>query len=118
MALAQRHGFPTAPFDRPHELAEFLAAYSPPAACVRQGTGAQGAGAPGQAPVPGTHGHGLGHWPVAPLSTVGHLQDLLGLGSGDLRRFAHTRAKNPPPPTSGCATTATGGYSRRPSTPD
>jgi len=83
LALAARHAYPEAPRDRPRELAKFLAACPPLA---------------GAWPVPSVQrwyvaetAMGRSPWPVAPLHTVGDLQDLLGMSTATLLWFADTK---------------------------
>lgn len=81
LALATRHAYPEAPRDRPRELAQFIAACP----AMRSGTVSVtrwyiAETAMGRAP-----------WPVAPLPTVGDLQDLLGLSAESLAWLADTK---------------------------
>ena len=81
LALATRHAYPEAPRDRPRELAQFIAncpAMRPGTVSVTRWYVAETA--MGRAP-----------WPVAPLPTVGDLQDLLGLSPESLAWFADTK---------------------------
>ena len=77
LALATRHAYPEAPRDRPRELARFIAACPPMRGDVTVNRWYVAETAMGRAP-----------WPVAPLHTVGDLQDLLGLRPESLAWFA------------------------------
>lgn len=87
LALTTRHQYPEAPRDRPRELATFLAACPPlidafagdRPPSVRRWYVAETA-------------MGSARWPVAPLHTVGDLQDLLGMSTETLAWFADTRS--------------------------
>jgi RNA-directed DNA polymerase len=87
VALAARHAYPNAPRDRPRELATFVASCPPLAAAfagdrppaIQRWYVAQTA----MGPAP---------WPIAPLHTVGDLQDLLGMSAETLAWFADTRS--------------------------
>ncbi len=91
LALAARHAYPDPPRDRPRELAAFLAACPP---LAKGFTAARRRGEP-----PPTvkqwfvaeTAMGPSPWPVAPLHTVGDLQDLLGMSAATLLWFADTR---------------------------
>jgi hypothetical protein len=75
VALTVLHAYPSAPRDRPRELAAFIQACPSfnPAATVKRWFVAPTAMAAPRPP-----------WPVAPLDTVGDLQELLGLTAGHL----------------------------------
>jgi RNA-directed DNA polymerase len=91
LALAARHEYPEAPLDAPRALAGFLAQCAP----LRQ---AISRAIQRSEPLPTIRRWfvartvmGPSPWPVAPLDTVKDLQDLLGLGHGELMWFADTR---------------------------
>jgi hypothetical protein len=91
LALAARHAYPQAPLDTPRELIGFLAECAP----LRQ---AFSIAFDRSEPVPmirkrfmARTAMGAARWPVAPLHSVRDLQDLLGLGHGQLMWLADTR---------------------------
>jgi len=91
LALATRHAYPRAPLDAPRELADFLAKCAP----LRE---AFSTAIERSEPVPKIRrpfmirtAMGVSLWPVAPIHSVKELQDLLGLGHGELMWLADTR---------------------------
>jgi RNA-directed DNA polymerase len=91
LALAARHAYPQAPLDAPRELAWFLAACAP----LRH---AFSSAIERSEPVPTVRRRfvartamGVARWPVMPLHSVRDLQDLLGLGLGELMWLADPR---------------------------
>lgn len=91
LALAARHAYPEAPSDAPRELAEFLAGCAP----VRL---AFTTAFERSEPVPSIRksfvtrtAMGSARWPVAPRHSARDLQDLLGLGHGEMMWLADTR---------------------------
>lgn len=91
LALAARSAYPSAPLDRPRELAELLSV-CPPLVHAFAAARARGEPPPSVrrwflAPT----AMGATPWPVAPLPAIGDLQDMLGLTAGRLHWFADPR---------------------------
>ncbi|MGC9962335.1 MAG: reverse transcriptase family protein [Acidimicrobiales bacterium] len=91
LALAARHEYPSAPRDRPRELATFLA-YCPPL------TKAFAAAHRRREPEPrvlrwfvAPTAMGEARWPVPRLDDVADLREMLGLSAGDLAWLSDTR---------------------------
>ena len=91
LALAARHEYPSAPLDRPRELATFLA-------CCPPLTKAFAAADRRHEPEPrilrwfvAPTAMGEARWPVPKLDDLADLREMLGLSAGDLAWFSDTR---------------------------